>query len=156
MHFLTLVLTALAISPALGAKNIEDTVTKFRTLGDKVDNVKRALDSYNGGAIFALPVANAIYNAHQAAEDARKDLGDSDPFDTDEGSQLLDAYHGFHPRLADVLSAGAAKVVLNLYHDSKPIFFNESLPLSAGTAAQEGRFGICFTLNAQQPLYGEE
>ncbi|KAJ5175568.1 uncharacterized protein N7482_001445 [Penicillium canariense] len=110
MQFWTIILAAVVAAPALGAHNIADTVSKIQSLGNDVDSVQRALDSYNGGTLRALPVANAIYNAHMSAEDARKDLGNSDPFNTDEGSQLLDAYHEIHPRLASVLSTGSAKV----------------------------------------------
>lgn len=102
-------LVALAAG-ALGATNIARTVSDMQAVTDGINKAKDSLDNYNGGISGALKVAHAIYNAHSAAETARKSIGDSDPFSDEDGEKALDTYNDMHPRIRETARVAQEKV----------------------------------------------
>lgn len=103
-------IAALTVPSALGGPNIEETVSNIQTLGNGIDNAQRVIENYNGGLLGALSVANAIYKAHMSAEDARKQLGNSDPLTEEDSQKAGEAYLDIHPRLLEAMKAGTDKV----------------------------------------------
>jgi malonyl CoA-acyl carrier protein transacylase len=106
----TTLLAALALTTGITAQSVDDALTQFRALADRIDSVKRSIDSYNGGVVLALPVANALYRAHTTATGARTQLSRLDPLSREDSQRALEAYNEIHPRLLRAMTAGRNKV----------------------------------------------
>jgi hypothetical protein len=107
-----LLIATVLISPTIGEASIKQTIGKFQDVAGGIDDVKLALDKYNGGIWDSFRVANILYDAHSKAEVARKHLVDSDPFSEADSMEIMNAYNDIYPRLLDTLKTGAEKVSL--------------------------------------------
>lgn len=108
-----LAIAAVALTHVTAIANIDQTVSDIDELTHKTRVAKRAIENFNGGVPSAMRAANSIYQAHSAAEIARKHMGDSDPFSGPDGEQTMAAYNRFYPVLLETLQAGQDKVCEN-------------------------------------------
>jgi hypothetical protein len=105
-----LAIAVLAITNVLAIANLDQTVSNIQEITQKTRVAKRAIERFNGGVPSGLRIANAMYNAHAAAETSRKQIGSSDPFSEDDSGKTMEAYNELYPVLLATLQAGQEKV----------------------------------------------
>ncbi|KAJ5827302.1 hypothetical protein N7447_004065 [Penicillium robsamsonii] len=79
---------------------------------EAITEAKRSLDDYNGGPLAAIGVANAMANARNAAQTARKSLADGDQFTSEEATRCSESYTKMFLILLDTLQSAKDKAPL--------------------------------------------
>ncbi|KAJ5142666.1 uncharacterized protein N7515_001453 [Penicillium bovifimosum] len=79
------------------------TVDEINEVTENVIAARKALEDWSGGILSSVPVVHRVYKAHTSAENARRGIEGSDPFDGDDGPAVLDAYHRLQPELVSAM-----------------------------------------------------
>ncbi|GLB01891.1 hypothetical protein AtubIFM57258_000301 [Aspergillus tubingensis] len=103
----------LAVSPVLGAKDINQAVSDMNDLTTSIKNARQSLDNYQGGMLPSLKVKSSVQTAKGAAQKARQNLAQQDePFNDDEAEQYYQAFQEMCPELLDAVKSSQNKAPL--------------------------------------------
>ncbi|KAI2898922.1 hypothetical protein CBS76997_756 [Aspergillus niger] len=130
----------LAVSPVLGASDINQAVSDMNALTTAIQNARQSLDNYQGGTVSSLKVKTSVQAAKSAAQKARQNLAQQDePFNDDEAEQYYQAYQAMCPELVDTVKVA---------QDKAPLFKNAGLASPARATID--------SLRDEQDKFGEE
>lgn len=101
---------ALTTTSALAASNADSMTDSVKDVHDKLIIARQAIESWNGGLMGGIPLAQRVFNIHQSTEASHKAIDNMDALGGDDRDVVLDVYQRMQLEVVQTIRATEKRV----------------------------------------------